>query len=148
MTEEMVTKAILRFLISRGWKIISFDYPQSGTGRALHPRGSSSKTEGVLIPDVVAVKDGVSIYLENKDHYYPDDFAKVASVLRTRDYAEAFANMLGVSQDTMLGGIGLPESHCGAISEEDKQLVDLILRVSDGGRVDVYYKALSLSSDF
>lgn len=148
MTEEMVTKGILGFLMGRGWKIVSFDYPQSGTGRALHPRGSTSKTEGVLIPDVVAVKDGVSIYLENKDHYYPDDFVKVASVLRKKDYAEAFANVLGVNQETMLGGVGLPESGCGSISEEDKELVDFVLKVSASGLVDVYYKSPNLSIDF
>lgn len=148
MTEEMVTKGILAFLMSRGWKIVSFDYPQSGTGRALHPRGSLSKTEGVLIPDIVAVKDGVSIYLENKDHYYHDDFLKVASVLNKKDYAEAFGNVLGVNQETMLGGVGLPESGCGSISEEDKQLVDFVLKVNDGGLVDVYYKSLNLPVDF
>ena len=148
MTEEMVTKGILGFLMNRGWKIVSFDYPQSGTGRALHPRECSSKTEGVLIPDVVAVKDGVSIYLENKDHYYHDDFVKVAIVMGKKDYAEAFANVLGVNQGTMFGGVGLPESCCGSISEADKKLVDFILKVSEGGLVDVYYKSPNLSVDF
>ena len=147
MTEEMVTKAILGFLMGRGWKIVSFDYPQSGTGRALHPRGSCSKTGGVLIPDVVAIKEGIGIYLENKDHYCPDDFSKVASVLRTKDYAESFANVLGVDQETMLGGIGLPESRCGSISEEDTKLVDFILKVREGGLVDIYYKSPNLSVD-
>lgn len=148
MTEEKVTKAILGFLMGRGWRIISFDFPQSGTGRSLHPCGSASKNDGVLIPDVVAVKNGVSIYLENKDHFSPDDFAKVGRVLRTKIYADAFLKVLGINQDTMLGGIGLPDACCELIREESKSVVDFVLKVSEEGSVSVFHKAPGLVVDF
>jgi hypothetical protein len=32
ITEEQVTKAILDWLEANDWKIICFDFPQSGTG--------------------------------------------------------------------------------------------------------------------
>ena len=37
LTEEQATKAILDWLEENGWKIICFDFPQSGTGVSLHP---------------------------------------------------------------------------------------------------------------
>ena len=37
MTEEQVTKALLQHLTDNGWHIVCFDFPQSGTGRVLHP---------------------------------------------------------------------------------------------------------------
>ncbi len=148
MTEENVTKSILSYLISRGWRIVSFDFPQSGTGRSLHPSGSVSKNTGVLIPDVVAVKDGVSIYLENKDHYYLEDFTKVNNVLQAKMYAESFFRVLGVDQDTMLGGIGMPASCCDSITDDVKNLVDFVLGVSDDGAVNIDFIAPGRSINF
>ena len=148
MTEEKVTKSILSYLIGRGWKIITFDFPQSGTGRSLHPNGSVSKNAGDLIPDVVAVKGDVSIYMENKDHYDLEDFAKVDNVLQTKIYAESFHKVLGVSQDTMLGGVGIPGSCCDLITEDAKKLVDFVLRVSDDGVVGVEFIAPGRSINF
>ena len=42
MTEEMVTKSILKWLIQLHWKIVCYDFPQSGTGYFLHPNNSKS----------------------------------------------------------------------------------------------------------
>lgn len=148
MTEENVTKSILSYLIGRGWKIVTFDFPQSGTGRSLHPSGSVSKNAGVLIPDVVAVKDGVSIYLENKDHYYPEDFIKINNVLQTKMYAESFLRVLGVNQETMFGGIGMPAAYCASISDDVKNLVDFVLGVSDDGAVDIDFIAPGRNINF
>ena len=39
MKEEQVTKAVLKWLIANKWEIVCFDFPQSGTGRILHPNG-------------------------------------------------------------------------------------------------------------
>lgn len=148
MTEENVTRSILSYLIERGWKIVAFDFPQSGTGRSLHPSGSASKNAGDIIPDVVALKDGVSVYMENKDHYFPEDFIKVNSVLQTRMYAESFLRVLGVNQDTMFGGIGMPAACCDSIAEDVKGLVDFVLRVDDDGVVDIDFVAPGRSVNF
>ena len=37
MTEESVTKSILKWLMQNNWIIVCFDFPQSGTGHFLHP---------------------------------------------------------------------------------------------------------------
>jgi hypothetical protein len=52
-----VTKTILSYLSSKGWNIVAYDFPQSGTGIMLHPdRNYSEKNKGGIIPDIVAVK--------------------------------------------------------------------------------------------
>ncbi len=53
MKEEYVTKAILNWLETNNWKIICFDFPQSGTGYILHPNEEyrTTKNYGAIIPD-------------------------------------------------------------------------------------------------
>lgn len=148
MTEENVTKAILGYLIKYGWRIVSFDFPQSGTGRALHPAGSLSKNMGVLIPDIIAAKEGVGIYMENKDHYYPEDFRKVHNVLDGQVYATSFLKVLGVDQTNLIGGIGLPEVCCNAIEPDMLRLVDFVFKVNEAGSVSVYYTSPGLDVCF
>lgn len=141
MTEENVTKSILKHLMDRGWRIVSFDYPQSGTGRSLHPHGSVSKNMGVLIPDVIAVKGGIGIYMENKDRYCHEDFSKVHNVLQGRTYSESFSRVFGISQESLVGGIGIPEECCKDLTSKVLELVDFVLKVGADGTVSAHYIA-------
>ena len=54
MREEQVTKNILDWLEGNGWKIICYDFPQSGTGVLLHLNNSNrtEKNKGGIIPDI------------------------------------------------------------------------------------------------
>ena len=54
--EEEATKFLLKWLITKGWEIVASDYPQSGTGKALHPNDTDDKTLGIIIPDIIAIK--------------------------------------------------------------------------------------------
>src|SRR3989344_4038473 len=74
ITEAFVTTKTIEWLKERGWGILSMDYPQSGTGFVLHPEGTKSKTEGAIIPDIVATKSGVGLIFENKDRFNLGDF--------------------------------------------------------------------------
>ena len=67
MTEEQVTKSLLKWLSDHQWEIICFDFPQSGTGRFLHPNGDTNKNKDTINPDIVAVKDNICLFFENKD---------------------------------------------------------------------------------
>ena len=62
MTEETVTKLLLEWLMNNGWEIICFDFPQSGTGRLLHPNGSTEKNKNAINPDIVAVRNGTCVF--------------------------------------------------------------------------------------
>ena len=77
MSEEEVTNSIMDWLESCGWEIVSFDFPQSGTGRTLHPNPDvreHTKNKGGIIPDIVAIRNGIAAFFENKDRYVHSDF--------------------------------------------------------------------------
>lgn len=61
MREEEVTMILVKCLKKRGWKILSFDYPGSGTGFRLHKNGTNYKNKDTIVPDIIAVKGGRSL---------------------------------------------------------------------------------------
>jgi len=68
MKEEKVTKNILAWLESNGWEIISYDFPQSGTGVLLHLNSDkrTEKNKGGIIPDIIAVKNKIGVFMESE----------------------------------------------------------------------------------
>lgn len=140
MREEQVTKAILSWLIGNGWKIVCFDFPQSGTGRLLHPNGTSEKNKGAINPDVVAVRNDVCLFFENKDRFYHPDYEKVNGLIVHRDYSEAIDQLLsGYGVNAIYYGIGLPSSKHKKASAEASCLVDFIVGVEEDKTVIVHY---------
>ncbi len=139
MTEEFVTKSILRHLMENGWEIVCFDFPQSGTGRVLHPDGEAqSKTLGAIVPDIVAVRDGVCLCFENKNRHSRADFEKVNAVKAGNHYDKAFVALLeGHAVSRMLFGIGMPASAYGAKAAADSYLVDFIFCVAEDGSLAI-----------
>lgn len=70
MREENVTKKIIKYLKKNNWKIIAFDFPQSGTGIMILPDDNkSTKNKESIIPDIVAYKDKICVFFENKDRF-------------------------------------------------------------------------------
>lgn len=96
LTEERVTKWILKWLIRNGWDIVCFDFPQSWTGVMLHSKESLnwSKNKDSIIPDIVTIKDTTVLFLENKDRFVLSDFEKI-NILRTSNkYEWAITDLL------------------------------------------------------
>lgn len=109
LTEERVTKSLMKWLMNSGWSIISFDYPQSGTGRALHPNEEVSKTEGIWIPDIVAHKDGRIVFFENKDRFVYADFEKVENLRLKDNYSQSIRQLTSLyPHRSIYYGIGMP----------------------------------------
>ncbi len=143
MKEEIVTKAILEFLRNKGYRIVSFDFPQSGTGLLLHPDTRKDKNEGVK-PDIIALKGNILIIMENKDRYWKQDFEKMYE-LKTSGLYEQSLNKLHRDCNTSIlrVGIGIPESNTTvAKALEIKQLVDLIVVVDKNKKCKVIYGEL------
>lgn len=114
ITEEQVTKTILDWLEARNWKIICFDFPQSGTGVSLHPneRLKNTKNKGAFIPDIVAIKNGIVIFFENKDRFVLDDFVKVQNLKNNNDYSNSIQRLLAEFEySEILYGVGLAYSN-------------------------------------
>lgn len=83
MREENVTKKIIKYLKKNEWKIISFDFPQSGTGIMILPDDNkSSKNKDSIIPDIIAHKNNICLFFENKDRFVKADFDKVNGFIK------------------------------------------------------------------
>lgn len=113
ITEEQATKAILDWLEANDWKIICFDFPQSGTGVSLHPNEElrTTKNKGAFIPDIVAIKNETVIFFENKDRFVLDDFIKVQDLRNNNDYSNSIVRLLAEFEySKILYGVGLVHS--------------------------------------
>ena len=141
MTEEQVTKAIMAWLISNGWHIVCFDFPQSGTGRVLHPNfASGEKNKDSIIPDIVAVKGTVCLFFENKDRFYYPDYEKVNGLIVDNQYTAAIATLLHDYVVTdIYYGISLPTTKHKKKSHESAELVDFIIGVEEDRAISMLY---------
>lgn len=142
MREEFVTKSILSWLEDSGWTIISFDFPQSGTGRRLVPdsAASSNKNLGVIIPDVIASKGDCYLFLENKDHYSLADINKLEAIKFGRAYSISLKEIVPLNGQILIG-VGfpnIPSIISQALIHED--LLDYVLGVDESGSVHVVRK--------
>lgn len=141
MREEQVTKSILSWLFDRQWKIVCFDFPQSGTGKILHPNEScGEKNKGAIIPDIVAVKDQKCVFFENKDRFFIADYKKQNDLKMKNEYSNAIKSLLDrYDVQYIYYGIGLPACKHTKRSRESSVLVDFILTVAEDKNVHVAY---------
>ena len=141
-----VTKAILKWLIDAKWEIICFDFPQSGTGKVLHPNNTRSKTDGAIIPDIIAYKNGIVVDFENKDRFVIDDFEKVSFLKSTTIYENSFKKLLkDHPYKTIYYGIGMPYSENNVDkAESNTNMVDFIVYVDECGKVIISDKNNSI----
>ncbi len=137
MKEEDVTKGILKALMADGWKIICYDFPQSGTGRVLHPNDRGSKTLGAIIPDIVAIKGDVVVDFENKDRFVLSDFEKINILRTSSDYSESWERLLSRNHySTIYYGVGMPMSDANiSKAEEYGSMVDFIVYLNADGSI-------------
>lgn len=146
MTEEQVTKTILKWLRTNSWNIICYDFPQSGTGRLLHPNGANEKNKGAINPDIVAVRNNICLFFENKDRFYFPDYEKVNALIVDNDYTDDIAYLLcGHNVNKFYYGIGLPTEKHNVKSQESATLVDFILGVSEDKTIVELYNPKGIS---
>ena len=143
MREEKVTKIILDWLEDNAWKIICYDFPQSGTGVLLHPNGSNrkEKNKGGIIPDIIAVKDNISVFFENKDRFYEPDFDKLQEIKKEANYSDALDKLLtGFNIEAIYYGIAIPELK-NAIEKSKLHLekIDFLISTNDKEEILIHY---------
>lgn len=144
MKEERVTINILNWLESNCWKVICYDFPQSGTGVLLHPNSDENRTtknKGGIIPDIIAVKNSTALYFENKDRYYAPDFDKIREIKILKNYSNALdALFTSYNISKIFFGIGLPaEKRHIMRSMENIQDIDFLVSTSEAGVITVVY---------
>lgn len=140
MTEEQVTKAILRGLMQEGWEIVCYDFPQSGTGVFLHPNDSNEKNKDTINPDIVAVKNNKCVFFENKSYFYYPDFEKINTLRNTNDYSEAIDDLLErYNIELIYYGIGYPSFAHKKKAQESVTMTDFIVGVTDNRKIELLY---------
>ncbi len=132
MTEEQVTKSLLQHLTNNDWHIVCFDFPQSGTGRVLHPNDAEGeKNKDSIIPDIVVVKNDIALFFENKDRFYFPDYKKINNLILNNQYTNAIDDLLSsYKTKNIYYGIGLPTEKHKEKSKKSIGLVDFILGVN------------------
>lgn len=150
LSEERVTKNLLSWLELNGWLIISYDFPQSGSGISIHPNLAlrSSKNKGDIIPDIIATKKNIVIFFENKDKFVLSDFIKQYDLKFKGEYSESISKLLKkYSYDYIFYGVGLPCTT--SIKERIKSnihMIDFALCTNFAGDVSIIYDSTSIFS--
>lgn len=144
MNEEFITKSFLKFLLTKGWEILSYDFPQSGTGLNLQLnqifRQPATKNEGMITPDIIAFKDGIGLISENKLYFDRQDVDKLTKI-RQGIYSESLNRIFrGKQVNSLVLGIVLPN----IITEISKaqnyfDQIDFVFGINKDGYCDIEY---------
>lgn len=144
MKEERVTIHILNWLESNGWKIICYDFPQSGTGVLLHPNSDENRTtknKGGIIPDILATRNSVALFFENKDRFVLSDFEKIKEIKILGNYSNSLNTILSDFNVALVYyGIGIPavEKHINK-SLENIDGIDFLVSTTESGEVKINF---------
>jgi hypothetical protein len=144
MREENVTKNILIWLQSYGWNIVSYDFPQSGTGVLLHPNTDENRTaknKGGIIPDILATRNSVAIFFENKDRFALSDFEKLKEIKTIGNFSNSLNTILSDFNVTSIYyGIGIPaiKKHIKKSMENIAEL-DFLISTLENGEVQIIF---------
>jgi len=148
ITEEQATKAFIDWLKMNDWKIICFDFPQSGTGTMLHPNKNirKGKNKGSFIPDIVAIKSDKVVFFENKDKFVLNDFIKIQNLRQSNDYSSSIARLLAdFTYSHIFYGVGLCHtSNTEQKTNEHIDKVDFILFYHINKSIQVFYDPKSI----
>jgi hypothetical protein len=144
MKEERVTINLLNWLKYNNWEIICYDFPQSGTGILLHPNtveNRTTKNKDGIIPDILATKNSVAIFFENKDRFVLSDFKKIKEIKNLGNYSNALNDILSDFYiRNIFYGIGIPaiEKYINK-SLENIDGVDFLISTSESGEVQINF---------
>lgn len=138
MREENVTMILIEWLKKKKWTIVAFDYPGSGTGVRLHKNGTRFKNKDTIVPDIIAVRDGIALFFENKDHFYKKDFEKQSSNITENLFSDDVEELLKPFDiKTIKWGIGIPENKYSNSVNKHEYMVDFLYTVEEEGTVNI-----------
>lgn len=137
MTEEQVTITIINWLKKYNWKILSYDFPQSGTGHIFKPNDDDNSR---IIPDIVAIKNNICIFMENKNRFVLSDFIKQNNIKTTSIYDKSINQYLkDYNINKIYFGIGLPSKTFCDKHKQYINLVDFIIGINEQALITNLY---------
>lgn len=133
----------MKWLQTNNWKIICFDFPQSGTGAILHQNQNlrHGKSKSSIIPDIIAFKDKKVVLLENKDRFVLNDLIKLNNIRTLNSYSESFSKLLNnYDYNVIRYGIGIPlsETNISRIAEHSDK-IDFAILCDPTGKITVNF---------
>jgi hypothetical protein len=144
MREERVTINILNWLERNGWKIVCYDFPQSGTGVLLHPNSDENRTtknKGGIIPDILATRNSVALFFENKDRFVLSDFEKLKEIKTLGNFSNSlYAILSDFNVTSVYYGVGIPaiEKHIKK-SLENIDGIDFLISTLENGEIEIKF---------
>ena len=144
MTEEQVTRSVLQWLTDLGWDILDYDFPGGGTGRSFHIDDCVDKTEGIVIPDVIAFKDGVILLFEDKSVDTWTDYEKVERIAKTVKFLDL---LRAAYPDKEICNIRWGIAYSGArrfIDRVKDTCIDFVVNVMPDSKCEVVFGDLGL----
>ena len=144
MREERVTINILNWLERNGWKIVCYDFPQSGTGVLLHPNSDENRTtknKGGIIPDILATRNSVALFFENKDRFVLSDFEKLKEIKTLGNFSNSLNAILAdFNVKSIYYGVGIPaiEKHIKK-SLENIDRLDFLISTLENGEIEINF---------
>jgi hypothetical protein len=151
MREEFVTISIINHLKLLNFCIVSFDYPQSGTGKILLPndRGYKSKNEGGIIPDIVCIKGGNLLIFENKVNFFKPDIDALLTLTKSGKYTKALHQITLTNQinDAPCVGVGLRDTGRNRTAcKKYEGVIDFAIFVNESGEISIGFDRRDLFS--
>lgn len=125
LTEEKITKFLIKYLKLKGFKIFAYDFPQSGTGYVLRPNSSDIKHKNInfWIPDIIAIKNKDLYVFENKDHFSLSDIKKIQTIFHDESHSEAIDKLLSKTRTiNIFTMLAFPISHFNETTQLDKYI--------------------------
>ena len=143
MSEERVTLDIMGWLTINDWSIIAFDYPKSGTGYLLHPNSidKTEKNKNGIIPDIIAVKNNIALFMENKNRFYEPDFDKLHEIKTEENFSDSLDELLSeFSIEKVFYGIGIPNNQKDLLkSQSQLEKIDFLICTNEDSSITIYY---------
>ena len=148
MSEEGVTKNILKYLKNNNWNIYSYDFPQSGTGIMIKKDNEkNNKNRDSIIPDIIAIKNNICIFFENKDRIVIADFKKINRLIIDNEYQNNINKLLSNFKiKNYYYGIGLPDDIKLDKLKTLLDLTDFIILVDKNNNIEIFYDKYKLFS--
>lgn len=148
MSEEGVTKNILKYLKKNNWNIYSYDFPQSGTGIMIKKDNEkNNKNKDSIIPDIIAIKNNTCVFFENKDRIVISDFKKISGLIINNEYQNNIDKLLSNFEiKNYYYGIGLPDNIKFDKLNTLLDLTDFIILVDKSNNIEIFYDKYKLFS--
>ena len=148
MSEEGVTKNILKYLKKNNWNIYSYDFPQSGTGIMIKKDNEkNNKNKDSIIQDIIDIKNNTCVFFENKDRIVISDFKKISGLIINNEYQNNIDKLLSNFEiKNYYYGIGLPDNIKFDKLNTLLDLTDFIILVDKSNNIEIFYDKYKLFS--